>query len=188
MLARTFPLFLILATITLASPSVTIARSFWTDANGDGLPDQGGPGTLISVGDTVAVDLWIDSEDLVWDQCWLYVGWPQTCFDWIDADFYITGGFNLFELSWDDTLGFIGFDYSESGVDRIGWVKLRCDEAAQCCIEPILSNGPPGALRSELVAQSVRYEFDSRDISCFGSDVPNAVQSRSWGQVKALYR
>jgi hypothetical protein len=185
MLARTFPLFLILATITLASPSVTIARSFWTDANGDGLPDQGGPGTPMAVGDTVLIDLWIDSGDLVWEDFMLQIGWPRS-FRRAGVGYYpdFTGGWWLART---DTIGFWGFGYSESGIDRIGWLRLRSDEGESGCTDPIIGEDRFG-LSSRLQFNDSIFYFSDRDVSCFASPVPNATETRTWGQVKALYR
>jgi hypothetical protein len=116
----------------------------------------------------------------------LQIGWPQACRR-AGVGFYISGGGNIFWIVSTDTIGFWGFGYSESGIDRIGWLKLRRDEAGDWCTDPFIGEDRFGLSSRLQVADSIYY-FSDRDVSCFTSEVPNAAASRSWGQVKALYR
>jgi hypothetical protein len=70
--------------LVLLAGSQALARHVWTDATGDGLPD--GSLVALAVGDTARLDLWFDSDSLVWDAYYLYVGWQPGAFLWTDAE------------------------------------------------------------------------------------------------------
>lgn len=161
----TFSILLLLVT-HVASPAVS--GEIWTDGDGDGLPDPSGA-LFASFGDSIEVDVWIDAQAFAWTNYLAYVEWGASCFEFVSAEYLITGGSNfpIDRFSHPSAVGFGGFGYTEGGIDRVGRVRLRLVAQAACCVAPVIDPDNSYAIFSQLGAASQYLLFNSNPGSCW---------------------
>jgi hypothetical protein len=122
----------------------TFLGHVWTDADGDALPDCGPANPFaLAVGETAAIDVWIDSDDFVWTSFEIHLFWDVSGLEFVDAVYVIEGGQVLPPQidSWSGTIGFSGWSFSESGSTHIARVRFRAASVTGACVWPIFDPG-----------------------------------------------
>jgi hypothetical protein len=136
-----------------AASSWLYGGRIWTDMDGDGLPECGPASPFLHApGDTIAFDVWIDTESFVWYSFSIYVEWEPVALDFVAAEYVIAGGQNSPPDVWaggPEAVGFSGWGYSRSGVVHIGCVFLRYVEPLGTCVYPMIDPSYYGEIWSQ---------------------------------------
>jgi hypothetical protein len=153
----------------------------WTDADGDGLSECGPASPLtLDVGDTVAVDVWIDTEAFEWSTFQVYVEWSADAFVFAGADYLISGGQNYSPDVWTypEAVGLFGNGYARSGVSAIGRIYLRYESPVNGCVFPLLDDSYWAEIWSECwTGTGDRFFFSATASSCVDPSTPPAKQA-----------
>lgn len=198
--ARNVPAFSIfLIVVALALPvSISNAGQIWTDANGDGLPESGE--NVLPRCSIATIDVWIDSEAFPFTR---FVIWAE----WATGLNYVEGsGVVLTSACGPDSIdrstspvgiGFSGVACNVDGIHRIGSFQLQTDDLlTERCVYPLIDPSHPLGTFSILWYEGFYNLFQVAHGSCgnficdFGPCpcTPTGTGSKSWGQVKGLYR
>lgn len=143
----------------------------WIDTDGDGLPECGPASPFLHApGDTISLDVWIDTESFVFSSFQIYVEWEPTGLDYVSAEYVISGGQNAAPEVWaggPEAVGFMGWNYSRSGVMLIGRVHLRYVQPIETCVYTMIDPSYYGEIWSECTdAAGNRFFFVESSSSC----------------------
>lgn len=174
----------------LGAAGAANAGQIWTDGDLDGLPDAtpltAGPG------DTVSVDIYVDSQSFTWTGFIVFVEWDPTAISYLSATYMIVGGTNfpLDTFTHPNAVGWGGFGYGSSGVDLIGAASFRID-ADPGCVEPIIDYYNPYQAYSVLISGTTSFLFQTETRTCWTESATGvrsaSTQDATWGRIKRLF-
>ncbi len=189
--------FAALVTTFLLTATPAFPGQVWTDANGDGLPDDQAIFLLPSY--LTTVDVWIDTQSFVFTSFRATVE-RSDLVETVAAGYWISGGSNapIDMASRPSSLIYSGSGYSGHGITRIGWVTLHIVGVADCRVflSPIIEPGDAFACRLSSGGGSQHFFFQTAsgsylyfsDLAPSGPCPPTATEHNSWGRVKAIFQ
>lgn len=173
----------------LAVAGAAGAGQIWTDLDGDGLP---GDVVFGEPSDQVLVDVWLDSQSFEWTQF-------QVAVDVGDAD-YVAPGAVLPPCAptFASMPGLVIVTGSgcglQHGVQKVAAFTIHLNSCVTCPL-PLIQDGEIAG-GSATCAGDVSRLVNGPTVLCFTTaggdcarcDAPTASESRTWGEVKGLYR
>jgi hypothetical protein len=159
-------------TVALSFPAPrSFAGQVWTDANGDGLPDNRSYFSVPS--DLLSVDIWLDTQSFTFTSFRVTVersGPVSTA----AASYWISGGSNspIDSTSRPNSLIYSGSGYSAHGVTRIGLLVVHPDQFFPGCapfVSPIIDAQDAFACRLTSGGGSQQFYFQTASSSYMDS-------------------